>query len=138
MTGNLNHPRWFSSGVMLPDGNVIAVGGADKNEVIDPGTEIAVRTPELYNPTTGRWTDVVDISRDRVYHNSALLLPDMRVLLGGHSPIAAHYGGPNRDQGPPFANNDKDSSFEVYSPAYLFRGARPTISHAPAATTTWS
>jgi hypothetical protein len=75
---------------------------------------------------------VADHARDRTYHNSALLLPDMRVLLGGHSPIGAHYGGPNRDQGRPFANNDKDSSFEVWSPPYLFRGARPTISRAPA------
>jgi hypothetical protein len=75
---------------------------------------------------------VANHTRDRTYHNSALLLPDMRVLLGGHSPIASHYGGANKDQGGPFANNDKDSSFEVWSPPYLFRGARPNISHAPA------
>ena len=132
VTGALNNPRWFSSGVLLPDGTVMAVGGADKNEVIDPGSEIAVRTPELYNPATKTWTEVADHARDRTYHNSALLLPDMRVLLGGHSPIGAHYGGPNTDQGSPFANNDKDSSFEVWSPPYLFRGARPSISRAPA------
>ncbi|HLF40113.1 MAG TPA: galactose oxidase-like domain-containing protein [Acidimicrobiia bacterium] len=132
MTGNLNNPRWFSSGILLPDGKIMAVGGADKNEVIDPGTEIAVRTPELYDPATGQWTEVVDHARDRTYHNSALLLPDMRVLLGGHTPIAAHYGGANKDQGGPFANNDKDSSFEIWSPPYLFRGARPSITRAQA------
>ena len=132
VTGNLNHPRWFSSGIVLPDGQIMAVGGADKNEVIDPGTEIAVHTPELYNPQTKTWTPVADHVRDRTYHNSALLLPDMRVLLGGHGPIASHYGGPQKDQGRPFANNDKDSSFEVWSPPYLFRGPRPSISHAPA------
>ncbi|MEW6472589.1 MAG: galactose oxidase early set domain-containing protein [Actinomycetota bacterium] len=132
MTGNLNHSRWFASGVLLPDGTVMAVAGADKNEVINPGIEIPVRTPEIYNPETGRWTDVADHSRDRTYHNSALLLPDMRVLLGGHSPLGANYGGANKDQGRPFASNDKDPSFEVYSPPYLFRGPRPSISHAPA------
>jgi hypothetical protein len=132
VTGNLNHPRWYSSGVLLPDGTVLGVGGADKNEVIDPGTEIPVKVAELYDPTRGEWTEVAAHTRDRTYHNSALLLPDMRVLLGGHSPLASHYAGPNQDQGGPFANNDKDSSFEVWSPPYLFRGERPRVTGAPA------
>jgi hypothetical protein len=132
MTGNLNHARWFASGISLPDGTVLAVGGGDKDEVIDPGTEVAVKTPELYDPKTGQWTEVAAQARDRTYHNSALLLPDMRVLLGGHAPIASHYGGAHKDQGGPFANNDKDPSFEVWSPPYLFRGARPNISKVQA------
>jgi hypothetical protein len=132
MTANLNHPRWFPSGVLLPDGKVLAVGGADKDEVIEPGMEIPIHVPELYDPTARTWTPVAAHTRDRVYHNSALLLPDMRVLLGGHTPLPAHYAGPNRDQGRPFANNDKDSSFEVWSPPYLFRGERPRITRAPA------
>jgi hypothetical protein len=132
LTGNLNHGRWFSSGVALPDGKVLAVAGADKDEVVDPGTEIPVKVPELYDPATGTWTEVASHTRDRTYHNSALLLPDMRVLLGGHTPLPAHYGGPNQDQGGPFANNDKDSSFEVWSPPYLFRGERPRITRAQA------
>jgi hypothetical protein len=132
LTGNLEHGRWFSSGVVLPDGKVLAVAGADKDEVVDPGTEISVKVPELYDPVTGEWTEVAAHTRDRTYHNSALLLPDMRVLLGGHTPLPAHYGGPNQDQGGPFANNDKDSSFEVWSPPYLFRGERPRITRAQA------
>src|SRR5439155_17280956 len=122
-----NHARWFSSGVLLPDGNLIAVGGADKDEVIDPGTEIPVLQSEEFNPSTGQWTEVAAHTRDRVYHNSALLLPDMRVLLGGNAPIAAHYGGANQDQGGPFTNNDNDPSFEIWSPPYLFRGPRPSV-----------
>ena len=126
-TGDLNIPRWFPSGVLLPDGQVMAVGGADRDEVVDPGVEIAVHTPELYDPRSGTWRKLSDHVRDRTYHNSALLLPDGRVLLGGHSPLPAHLAGPNKDQGPVFANNDKDPSFEVYSPPYLFRGERPRI-----------
>jgi hypothetical protein len=91
-----------------------------------------VHASELYTPSTGAWTEVASHTRDRVYHNSALLLPDMRVLLGGNAPIAAHYGGANQDQGGPFANNDNDPSFEVWSPPYLFRGVRPRITHAQA------
>ncbi|MCA1843026.1 MAG: hypothetical protein LC792_07500, partial [Actinobacteria bacterium] len=69
--------------------------------------------------------------RDRPYHYSATLLADGRVLVGGWSPIGTMFG-PHRSVGGPFANNNRDSSFEIFSPPYLFRGPRPTISHAPA------
>jgi len=127
-TGNLDHARWFGSGVLLPDGKVLAVGGDDKDDAFAPGLGVAVRTPELYDPATGRWTDVAPHTRDRGYHNSALLLPDMRVLLGGNAPIPAGYGDAHHDAGRPFANNDDDPSFEIWSPPYLFRGPRPVIS----------
>jgi hypothetical protein len=123
----LNHPRWFANGVLLPDGQLLAVGGGDRDAVVDPGGERAVNTPELYNPRDDSWTPVSPHERDRTYHTTALLLPDMRVLLGGHAPIAAHYGGPNTDQGGPFANNDPDPSFEIWTPPYLQRGPRPEI-----------
>ena len=127
MTGKLNHARWFASGVLLPDGQVLAVGGDDKDDAFGPGLGIAVKTPELYNPATGTWSDVAAHRRDRGYHSSALLLPDMRVLLGGNAPIAAGHGGAHHDMGRPFANNDNDPSFEIWSPPYLFRGSRPVV-----------
>jgi hypothetical protein len=126
-TGRLNHARWFGSGVLLPDGQVLAVGGDDKDDALAPGFGVAVKIPELYDPATGTWTDVAPQARDRGYHNSALLLPDMRVLLGGNAPIPAGYGDAHHDVGRPFANNDDDPSFEIWSPPYLFRGPRPVI-----------
>lgn len=130
-TGSLHHGRWFPSGVLLPDGTVMTVNGADRDELHTPGLEIAIRTPELYDPNTGAWTMLADQARDRTYHSSAVLLGDGRVLVGGHSPAALFYGT-QRSMGGPFANNDKDPSFEVYSPPYLFRGRRPVIRGAPA------
>lgn len=130
--GELNHARWFPSGVLLPDGKILAVGGADKDEAVHPRLGVAVKVPELYDPASGAWDEVAEHARDRTAHNSAILLPDMRVLLGGHAPMASHYGGAGAEPGGPFANNHKDPSFEVWSPPYLFRGERPRITRAPA------
>jgi hypothetical protein len=126
---DLNNDRWYSSGVLLPDGNVLAFSGADRDEVIDPGSESPVREAELFNGTS--WTRLALGGRDRTYHNSAILLPDGSVLVGGHSPINNHYnadGNPQNDDSGIFANNLKDPSFEVYKPPYLYRGARSSIS----------
>jgi hypothetical protein len=130
-TGDLNIGRWFPSGVLLPDGQVFTANGADRDGNFAPGSEIAMRTSELYDPRTGRWATVPGQARDRTYHSSALLLPDARVLIGGHAPLT-NGDGYHHDNGRPFANNDKDSSFEVWSPPYLFRGSRPVIESAPA------
>ena len=47
-----------------------------------------------------------------MYHSSAVLLPDGRVVVGG-----GEAAGRLRAQ--------------IYSPPYLFKGARPTISGSP-------
>ena len=130
-TGNLNNRRWYSSAVTLPTGEVFLTSGGDKDEVISPGTELPVREPELYNPETGTWTAMASSSRDRTYHNSAILLPDGRVLVGGHAPIWTGYGATHDAIPGVTANNDRDSSFEVFSPPYLFRGARPKLAYVP-------
>ena len=125
-TGNLDHPRWYSSAVQLPDGTVAAFSGADRDEVVGPGTEIPVTEAELFDPATGTWSPAATQAHPRTYHNTAVLLPDGRVLVGGHAPIPTGYGA-SRDLPGPFAPNHRDPSFEIFSPPYLFRGARPVI-----------
>ncbi|MFN2525045.1 MAG: hypothetical protein ABR505_02100, partial [Actinomycetota bacterium] len=39
---DLNNARWYSSGVLLPDGNVVALSGANRDEVLVPGSETPV------------------------------------------------------------------------------------------------
>lgn len=132
VTDSLHHARWFPSGVLLPDGTVAALAGGDRNGVVSPGAERAVHVTELFDPRAEQWKEMAAQARDRTYHNLALLLPDMRVLLGGHSPLGTLFGPQGNSDLPGHANNDKDPSFEVWSPPYLFRGPRPTISRAPA------
>src|SRR5439155_899481 len=114
MTGNLNNRRWCSSSLPLPNGQAVVFNGADKDEVILPGSEMPVHQAELFDPATNKWTALSSSSRDRTYHNSAILLPDGSILVGGHAPINQGYGGtgnalPLDQLG--FAHNLKDPSF---------------------------
>jgi hypothetical protein len=130
-TGDLNNDRWYSSGILLPDGSVLAVNGADRDEVVAPGTGFAVRELELFDPETETWTEVGAQDNERTYHNSAVLLPDGRVLIGGHAPISMGYGANGTLPGGFSSNEGRDPSFQIYSPPYLFRGDRPEIIQAP-------
>lgn len=131
LTSPLNERRWYSSGVLLPDGTVVAVNGGDRDDVVAPGTTSGVKRAELFDPATGRWTSLSMGRRDRTYHNSAILLADGSILVGGHSPINTLYGGQGQPAYGPIASNLRDPSFERFYPPYLDRGPRPGISYAP-------
>ncbi len=114
-TAPMNYPRSYQNLTLLPDGTVLASGG----ETASDGTDLskAVLPAEIWNPTTETWKVVASLTTGREYHSTALLLPDGRVLMAG--------GG----QLPGRATNIY--SGEIYSPPYLFKGTRPTISSAP-------
>jgi hypothetical protein len=52
VTGSLNAPRWYGSGTLLPNGQVLTTSGADRDEVMTPGLEIPVRVAELFDPAS--------------------------------------------------------------------------------------
>jgi hypothetical protein len=126
-TGALNNPRWFSTGVVLPTGQVIAFNGANRDDVLGPGDSFPVKQAELFDPATKSWTRLASTHDDRTYHNTAVLLPDGRILIGGNAPISNSDSFTHNWPGG-FSNNFRDPSFELYSPPYLFWGPRPTIS----------
>ncbi len=124
--GPLAGRRWYGSGVTLPDGSVIVLSGGDLDHVVAPGTETPITRVERFTPTTdpkndregGKWETLAEAKFGRTYHNAATLLPDGRVLVGGHDPIPTLYGPPD-DR---IANSDANpnASFEIFSPPYLF------------------
>jgi hypothetical protein len=130
-TANLNQSRWYSTAIPLPTGEVIAFSGADRDEVVAPGTGFATTQAELFDPKTETWTPLASSPHERTYHNSATLLPDGRVLVGGHAPISTLYGKNMTIPGGFSPNDGRDPSFEIFSPPYLFRGPRPSIEKAP-------
>ncbi len=126
-TAPLNQPRWYGHGTVLPTGEVLVTSGGDRDHVLAPGTESPVTVPELFDPETETWTPVAEQIHERTYHNSALLLPDGRVLVGGHNPIPTGYNSHVTLPGGFAPNDGRDPSFEIYSPPYLFRGEQPSI-----------
>ena len=83
--GSMAFARRQLNATLLPDGNVLVTGGTSSPGFNDPAG--AVHAAELWNPTTEQWTTLASSSGiPRVYHSTALLLPDGRVLsMGGNS-----------------------------------------------------
>jgi hypothetical protein len=118
---SMNFARTYATTVLLPDGNVLVTNGGPTTNAIDVNN--AIRQAELWSPATQQFSRLASMVAPRLYHSTALLLPDGRVLVAG----GGRYNGVNEP-------TDQLSS-EIYSPPYLFNGARPVISSAPAATT---
>ncbi len=95
---------------LLPDGTVLVFGGSSgpgKSDDTSP-----VFATELWDPTTERFTLLAPSPSGvfRGYHSNALLLPDGRVLsMGGEGTL----------------------NVELFSPPYLVKGPRLTITEAP-------
>jgi hypothetical protein len=108
-TGSMTYARYNHNLVLLADGTVLAVGGNTSGIYNSP-----VEQAELYNPTTGKWTVMASQQANRAHHSTAVLLPDGTVLSAGSD-----------------SNTSLDKTVEIFSPPYLFNGARPTITSAP-------
>jgi fibronectin type 3 domain-containing protein len=120
-TAPMNFARTFHTLTLLPDGTVLATGGGPDTNAV--GVDNAVLAAELWSPVTETWTVLGSMQTPRLYHSNALLLPDARVLvLGG-----GRFNGGD-------APTDQKSS-EIFSPPYLFKGARPVITSAPTTAT---
>ncbi len=113
-TGSMAFARRHLNLTVLPTGEVLAtggVGGTVFNDLTQP-----VLAAEIWNPVTQAWTTLASSQIPRGYHATSLLLPDGRVL---------HTGSGEGSNAP------KQKNAELFSPPYLFQGARPTIQGAP-------
>jgi galactose oxidase-like protein len=104
----MHHERLYMNAVLLPDRDVLVVGGGRVAPWDGP-----VRTAELFDTETETWRRMAAQAASRMYHSTALLLPDGRVLSAGQN------------------NGDLQRTAEIYSPPYLFRGPRPRITNVP-------
>jgi len=109
--------RGFSNAVVLPNGQVVIIGGQTHPVPFTDTT--AVLIPELWDPGTRVFRQLPAMKTPRVYHSTAILLADGRVMAGG--------GG---QCGSGCAQNHFDT--EILTPPYLLdangnAAARPRI-----------
>jgi hypothetical protein len=113
---SLTLARNHANAVMLPDGKIFVTGG---NQIYY--REGAVTSAELFdseaNGGAGSWKLLPPSSYTRMYHSTAILLPDATVWVSGGDTLL---GSPSSDY------------IEIYSPGYLFDGpnnlaVRPSI-----------
>jgi len=107
-TDSLHFARRRLNLVILADGKCLAVGGTGESD----SEAKSVLPCELWDPATGLWTVVAALTEPRMYHSTAILMPDGRVVTAG-----GEAEGRMRAQ--------------IYSPPYLFQGPRPVIGSAP-------
>ncbi len=112
------HPRVMPDAVLLPDGTVLVMNGSSAGKADDAINPIF--QAELYNPATNTWSPLCSMRTPRLYHSTALLLPDGRVLTAGNDEEFNQH---------PFHYHEY--RVEVFSPPYLFKGPRPQIAVAP-------
>lgn len=129
--GTMKNRRWYSTGVLLPNGQVLAVNGADRDEVVGPGSGSPVMQAELWDPATKTWSAAASLAPDhgRTYHNTAMLLADGSVLIGGHAPIGTGYAYQTNalHDTAGFSRAEADPTFQIYKPPYFFQGPRSRI-----------
>jgi PKD repeat protein len=114
-TNSMQFQRRHLNATMLPTGEVLVTGGVSGTGFNDVATT-AVHAAEVWNPRTGTWTTLASDVKNRGYHATSILLPDGRVL---------HTGSGDG------ANAPNEFTAEIFSPPYLFKGSRPTISSVP-------
>ncbi|KAL0298122.1 UNVERIFIED_CONTAM: Aldehyde oxidase GLOX1 [Sesamum calycinum] len=86
---NMPMPRVMSDMLILPDGDVIIINGARSGTAGWESAINPVTRPLIYNPNGkagARFSVMAASSRPRLYHSTAVLLTDGRVLVGGSNP----------------------------------------------------
>ena len=101
--------KMYVNVINLPDRSVLAASGAQLNRSGN------IATAAIYTPATNSWKAVAADPVGRNYHSTSILLPDGRVVIMGSNPL----------------DNSFETRMSVYSPPYLFKGTRPTLTSAP-------
>lgn len=122
---DLPAPARYLSTVLLPDDSVLTTGGSSgyRGGAYQGRPRSDLFNAQLYRPTTNRFERLADSTVGRNYHSEAILLPDGRVITMGSDPL---YDRTGRNPG------TFEQRVEVFSPPYLFRGARPALTSGPA------
>ena len=106
-TSDMWNYRQWANATVLPNGRVLVTGGTQMGNDI---TQAALAA-EIWDPAAGTWALGAAAAKARLYHSTAILLPNGTVLAAGS-------GGP---PGSVWPANPPQFNAEVYYPPYLFQ-----------------
>ena len=118
---DLARPTRYPITVLLPTDEVLVTGGSRYYRGMHGSDN---RDTRIYHVATNSFSRAASSITGRDYHSGGLLLPDGSVLTLGGNPLF----GNKEDTEPQTFNQEID----LYFPPYMFRGARPGITAAPA------
>lgn len=124
--GDMAFARAYHNSVVLPNGEVVVVGG--QSYPVPFSDETSIYEAEIWNPQTRQFTTLSRMEIPRTYHSVALLQKDGRVFVGG--------GGLCGN----CSTNHLDA--EILTPPYLLNSDgsvitdRPVINNAPSSART--
>ena len=115
--------KMYVSMVLLPNGNVFETGGGliNREDPVYEASMINTAALEAGDPASKVYTEMAVDPEPRTYHSQSFLLPDGRIISIGNNP----------------GDGSFNMSISVYSPSYLFDGARPVIKSV-ASETNWT
>ena len=122
---SMAYPRIFGNAVVLPNGQVVVLGGQTIGKTFSDDNSVLV--PELWDPVSETFMPLPPMAVGRNYHSIGLLLPDGRVLSGGGGLCGATCP----------ANHP---NAQILTPNYLFNAdgtaaTRPVLQTVPAEAT---
>jgi hypothetical protein len=112
---DMSATRIQMNATLLPDGRVLAEGGSSANETPDAQGKIA----DLYDSNSGLMGPAGTEAYSRLYHSTAVLLPDATVASMGSNP---------GDRG------SYQPTIEIYTPPYLYDANDRAVTNRPVIT----
>lgn len=130
--------RTYSNAVLLPTGQVCAIGGVSTTDPEDPLLQAEIYTPDInwatnqYGSGGGTWAlDPSTAMHARNYHSVALLLPNGKVWVAGGNTNALS-GHPDDDVLVGSVTKKRGIKvIELYEPPYIAIVGRVQIAQAP-------
>lgn len=116
---DLPAPTRYLSTVLLPDDTLYTSHGSSGYRGKGNSDHL---TAQIYHPDTNKFVQAADPTVGRNYHSEAMLLPDGRVITLGSDPL---YDKSDKNPG------TFEKRIEIFTPSYLYRGERPTITDGP-------